>query len=232
MPKALFITGTDTGTGKTRIAGAISALLREEGVDVGVMKPVECGWEGVGRDAQFLKKMAGSSDPDDLINPYLFKAPLSPYHAAKEEGSEIEIAKITSAFEKLSSRHEIVIVEGAGGLLAPVTQLLSVGDLARAFGAPLLIVSHPFLGNINHTLLTIQAARALGLTIAGVVFNQWENMKFPKPDFDLIRKKGEVEVFGMMPYMEEGNSASRLAASFREHIDVELFLAMAIHNGS
>ncbi|VAX20624.1 Dethiobiotin synthetase [hydrothermal vent metagenome] len=225
MIRVLFITGTDTGIGKTRIGGAISALLREEGVDIGVMKPVECGGGDVGRDASYLKKMARSNDPDEMINPYLFKEPLSPYHAAKKEGRKIEMAKITSAFEKLKSRHEITVVEGAGGLLAPVTGLLSVGDMARAFGAPLLIVSHPFLGNINHTLLTIQAARGLGLNIAGVIFNQWKNMKYPKPDFDLIRNKGGTEVFGMMPYIEEGDSPGPLVASFREHINVELFLA-------
>ncbi len=201
MKTGIFVTGTDTGIGKTIIAGAIAGLLRREGYDVGVMKPAESGAAPEDSDTRFLMKMAKSDDPLDLVNPYSLKEPLSPYHASMNEGVVIDVDKIIDAYTELRSRHDIVIVEGAGGLLAPLTREVSMGGLARMMNLPTLIVAHPFLGCINHTLLTAGSARSMGLDRLGIIFNQWKRQKFPEPDFDLIESSTGVDVLGLVPYI-------------------------------
>ncbi|VAX18981.1 Adenosylmethionine-8-amino-7-oxononanoate aminotransferase [hydrothermal vent metagenome] len=225
MGRGIFITGSDTEVGKTVIGGGLAAILREEGYDVGVMKPaasgaVKRGGELVSEDARFLVKMAKVPDPPDLVCPYLFEKPVSPYHAAKADGVEIDLDKIMDAFAKLSKLHDIVIVEGAGGLYAPLTEDKFMGDLARMMGLPALIVSHPYLGCINHTLMTAGSADIMGLGVVGIVFNQWRNRKFPEPDFDLIEKTCGAKVLGLTPFIENVTEKTVVKA-IRENVDVE-----------
>ncbi len=229
MTKGLFISGVDTGVGKTVVAGGIAAVLRKRGMSVGVMKPAESGAKPVGgklvpQDALFLKKMAQCDDPIELINPYCFKKPLSPYHAAIKEGVEIDIDKILAAYRELAARHDIVIVEGAGGLFAPLTKDIHMGDLASLLNIPLIIVSHPYLGTINHTLLTAEAADTLGLKIAGIVFNQFKKNKFPEPDFDFIHEKSGSHVLGLIEYLENMADSKKLISHIKSSIDIDLLL--------
>lgn len=165
----VFVTGTDTDVGKTFVAAGLAAALRRRGVDVGVMKPVATGRS---KDAQRLLKASGASDPLDLVNPIHLKAPLSPHLAARREGTRVELWRIDRAFKTLGSRHEFVIVEGAGGLLVPIRDDFTMADLAKRLGLPLLIVARDALGTINHTLLTVEAARSRGLNVEGVVVNR------------------------------------------------------------
>lgn len=168
--RGVFVTGTDTGVGKTLVACAIARGLRARGVDVGVMKPIETGVGIEGpRDAIALREAAGASDPLELVCPFAFALPAAPTIAAAVEGREIDLAAIQNAFAELASRHEILVVEGAGGLLVPAAKGASMADLARGFGFPLLVVARAELGTINHTLLTLEAAAARGLAVAGVV---------------------------------------------------------------
>ena len=176
MKRGLFITGTDTGVGKTYIAAGIAATLRNRMVDVGVMKPVETGCrmrEGnlVPSDVMRLLRASAVSDTLDLVNPYRFAKPLAPYVAARLEDKTISISRVMRTFEVLSSRHEFMIVEGAGGIMVPLTRRETYLDLAQNMGLPALIVARPGLGTINHTLLTIAALRAKKVPIAGVVIN-------------------------------------------------------------
>lgn len=178
MAKGIFVTGTDTGVGKTLVAGGLAALFRENGIDAGVMKPVESGCRHqdgvlVREDALLLKEMSGCQDELDLINPYAFKNPLAPALAAELEGVEIRLDIIREAYSTLTSRHELVVVEGAGGMLVPITQDLFMADLVKSLGGlPLLIVTRALLGTINHTLLTLDYSRKEGMKVLGVVMNQ------------------------------------------------------------
>lgn len=172
----IFITGTDTGVGKTYVGAGIAAAFCEQGTDVGVMKPAETGClirNGVlvPRDALKLIKAGAVEDPLDLVNPYRFRDPLAPAIAAAREGKKIEIKKIVSAWRALSRKHEYMIVEGAGGIMVPLTAKQDFLDLAARLNLPVLIVARPGLGTINHTLLTIMALRSRGLRIAGIVIN-------------------------------------------------------------
>jgi len=167
--KTLFVTGTDTGVGKTYVAAGLAAALRRRGVDVGVMKPVSTGTSD---DAGVLIKASGSRDPIKLVNPIRLKAPLAPNLAARLEGKTIDVGVLESAFQALAERHEVVIVEGAGGLLVPIRDGFTFADLAKRLDLPLLIVARVKLGTINHTSLTIEAAQARRLEVAGVVVNR------------------------------------------------------------
>lgn len=176
MIKGIFIAGTDTGVGKTFVAAGIARALRARGIGIGVMKPFETGCRSRGGklipvDAMTLMRSAEVTDPLDLVNPYRFRTPLAPMVAARQEGRTIEIRKIKEAVRLLTKRHEFLIVEGAGGIMVPLTSRTSYLDLAADLRLPVLIIARPGLGTINHTLLTIAALRARRVPIAGTVFN-------------------------------------------------------------
>lgn len=172
----LFITGTDTGVGKTRVAAAIARQLAAERVKVGVYKPAASGCERVGNqlvsgDAALLWEAAGR--PGDLVHvcPQIFAAPLAPHLAAQEEGKQLDEGLLSTGIEYWLERSDVVLVEGAGGLLSPLGEQKYVADLAHAFGFPLVIVAPNRIGTINQTLQTLLAAQAYALEVAGIVLN-------------------------------------------------------------
>jgi len=169
-PRGCFVTGTDTGVGKTVAATALVRALRARGVDVGVQKPIETGVEAPGpADAIALRAAAGDTDPLADVCPQQFALPAAPTVAAAAEDRSVDLAAIDAAFARIASRHEFVVVEGAGGLLVPAAPGCSMADLARRLGLPLVIVARAALGTINHTLLTLEAAAARGLDVVGVI---------------------------------------------------------------
>ncbi len=173
--KGIFITGTDTGVGKTMFGASLALFLKTMGVDVGVMKPAESGVanpDELGPDAGLLAWAAAADDPIDTISPYRLKAALAPSVAAQQEQITVVPGVIQEKFESLCDKHEFVIVEGAGGLMAPVSGGILVADIARQMQIPLMIVSRPDLGTINHTFLTVFAAQQMQLPVAGYLINR------------------------------------------------------------
>lgn len=180
--RSFFITGTDTGVGKTIVTGAIAAVLHARGMRVGVMKPAETGCrekrgELFPKDAAFLKKAAGSGLPLDLICPYRFPEPLAPAIAADRAGTTIDLRVIKRNFEIIRAQSDVVLVEGAGGLMVPLTGKKLYLDLAAELGIPLIIVARAGLGTVNHTLLTVSAARARKIEISAIILNQGRKNK-------------------------------------------------------
>jgi dethiobiotin synthetase len=174
-PEGFFITGTDTGVGKTLVSAGLSLYLRQQGIDVGVMKPAETGVSdcaAAGPDAELLRWAADSRDELDDISPYRFKAPLAPAVAASREQVRINYSELAKRAAGLIKRHQFTLVEGAGGLMVPLAGGLLMADLARALGLPLLLVVRPGLGTINHTLLTQVSARAMEIPVAGYLINR------------------------------------------------------------
>jgi dethiobiotin synthetase len=166
------VTGTDTGVGKTLIACALARGLRRRGVDVGVMKPVETGVGPSGpSDARALREAAGADDALELVCPQAFSLAAAPCVAAAAEGRQVDRRAIDAAYDALRSRHDFTLVEGAGGLLVPISDGFSMADLALGLGLPLLVVARAALGTINHTLLTLEAAEQRGLCVMGVVIS-------------------------------------------------------------
>jgi len=171
MSLSVFVTGTDTGVGKTVVAGGIAAALRRRGVRVGVMKPFATGVDGRSEDAEFLRRAAGVDDALDLVNPVRFRPPLAPSVAARLAGRPVDLRAVWKAFRALAARHDCLVVEGVGGLLVPVRPRVPVAAVARRLALPLIVVTRPTLGTINHTLLTVLAARAYRLRVIGLVVN-------------------------------------------------------------
>lgn len=201
-----FITGTDTGIGKSVITAGICRILRSKCYDIGVMKPISTG----GRDdAIFLKKQLGLNTSLDLINPFYFRHPIAPLFAAQLEHKTIHIPKILSDYHTLKKSHQGVIVEGAGGLLVPLKQNYLMADLIRDMKLPLIIVARPTLGTINHTLLTINSAREYKLNIKGFIVNYYaKNIKkgwTEKLSPVVIERISGVRYLGEVPYLTELN---------------------------
>jgi len=213
MPaKGIFITGTDTGVGKTIVAAAIALCLRRAGIRVAVLKPVTSGAVVIdGRlcseDAELLRWASTCTAPDADIAPYLLREPLAPSESAAREGVVIEIGPIREAFERLSVNHDFVIVEGAGGLLVPLAKDLLVADLVEELSLPLLIVARPNLGTVNHTLMTCECARSRGIEIMGVVINGLSNQPDSAEEYAprMISQYGAVSVSAVLPRCSAGN---------------------------
>ncbi len=168
---SFFVTGTDTGVGKTVVAAGLAAALRRRGIDVGVMKPIATGGvrrggKLVSEDAEILVEAAGVRDSLDLVNPVCLEAPLAPLLAGK-----VDLRRIWRAYRTLSKKHEALVVEGIGGLLVPIRDRHFVADMIRRMALPVVLVTRSTLGTINHTLLTVEAARRRGIRILGIVVN-------------------------------------------------------------
>ena len=164
----LGVTGTDTGVGKTVIACALVAVLRQRGLRVAAMKPVETGGAA---DADRLRAAAGGEDAPSDVCPVTFAEPLAPLVAAQRLGHPIDIAALDAAFARLSARRDAVVVEGAGGLLVPLTEQVSVRELFARWRLGLIVVAANRIGAINNALLTVHAARAAKLPVRALVLN-------------------------------------------------------------
>lgn len=170
--RGYFVTGTDTGVGKTVVACALARGLARRGLDVGAMKPIETGVGAAGPlDALALRDAAGAGDPLADVCPQRFALAAAPTVAAAAEGREVDLDAVRGAWSRLAARHAWLVVEGAGGLLVPAAKGACMADLARELGLPLVVVARGGLGTINHTLLTLEAASARGLPVAGVVIS-------------------------------------------------------------
>lgn len=209
MGKGYFITGTDTGVGKTLVAGGLAALYRKNGRDVGVMKPVATGCKRidgalVSEDAVFLKNAAGTADEYEIINPVRFEQPLAPTVAARLNNTTIDLKEIHAAYAVLRKRHDFLIVEGIGGLLVPLGDRYFIADLIGEMGLPLIVVCRPAIGTINHTLLTVSSARAHKLKVAGIIINESCNgcdETVKRTNMDEIARFTGIPVLGDIPFL-------------------------------
>lgn len=169
---ALLLTGTDTGVGKTFVACALAIALRRAGRTVAVCKPAETGGDGEPADAQRLREAAGDAAPLHEICPYRLRAPLAPAVAARLEGRRIDVAQLAALIARRAGEADVLLVEGAGGLLVPLDGTTTYLDLAQALALPLVVVAANRLGTINHCALTARVARDAGLVVRGFVLSQ------------------------------------------------------------
>lgn len=222
--RGLFVTGTDTGVGKTVVAAGIAAGLRARGLNVGVMKPVASGGRG---DVEALRRAAGVADDLDLLNPVWLRDPLSPNVAAQREGIQIDLARIEQSARELSRRHDFLIVEGAGGLLVPIRDDTYMADLARSLGFPLVIVARRGLGTINHTLMTVECARTRGIAVAGVIYNDVSRPKegiAERTNPEVIERLSGVACLGTVPFAEDLDVAQAGPEDFTRHVAAHICL--------
>ena len=170
MTKGIFVTGTDTSVGKTYVTALILSELRRRGVRAAAFKPIACG-EGGRHDAEIYAEIMNHEQPLDVLNPIYLKHPLAPSVAAKLERHRIDLHKVFRNYQLLAAEYAVILVEGAGGLLVPIRDDYYVANLAKALQLPLLVVARLGLGTINHTLLTVRLAQAMGLQVCGIVLN-------------------------------------------------------------
>jgi dethiobiotin synthetase len=177
--RGVFITGTDTNVGKTWVAAGLTAALRQRGVKAVYFKPIQSGCpqeEGrlIPTDARLARTLAGLDEPLEVLTPICLRLPLAPGVAAAQAGVEVDPGRIAAGLKGLAARYEFLVVEGAGGLYVPLigTHFL-VLDLIRWLNLPLAVVAKSGLGTINHTVLTVKAAQAAGIEVAGVILNRY-----------------------------------------------------------
>ena len=197
-PAGLFVTGTDTGAGKTVVAAALCAALRVDGARVAAVKPVLTGLDDTDaawpHDHELLAAAAGG-DPD-TVAPIRFGPPVSPHLAAELAGDRLDREALLRGIAEAAQGADLAIVEGVGGLLVPLAPGYAVRDLAADLGLPVVIAARPGLGTINHTLLTLEAARARGLDVTAVVLTPWpeEPSTVERSNRATIAALGDVEV--------------------------------------
>ncbi len=208
MNGGIFVTGTDTGVGKTVIAAGLAAYLKSQAVSVAVMKPVQSGAKKVnGRleseDLALLLKATSILEPLELINPYCLELPAAPDLAARAAGIQIDPEEIIKAYRALAARYQTVIVEGAGGLMVPLADNYTFVDLIKQLKLPLVIVARAALGTINHTALTVSCAQSAGITVAGIILNHTHSATdgiIEKTNPEIIQQLTGVPVWGVIPY--------------------------------
>jgi dethiobiotin synthetase len=228
--KGLFITGTDTGVGKTFIACALAAVLKELGYRVGVMKPAETGCEEsdgklIPGDALRLKDASGCEFPLETVCPYRLRDPLAPSVAAEREGVQIDIDCIIGVYNDLSSAHDVTLVEGAGGLMVPLLSSYTYADLASVLKLPMLVIAANRLGAINHLMLTLEHASCKGLTVLGYILNQIEHgpSLAAETNREAISFLTGVRCVGEFPYFENSDGKPPSVDLLTELFDLQLF---------
>ncbi|MDH4083819.1 MAG: dethiobiotin synthase [Nitrospira sp.] len=209
MKHGVFITGTDTGVGKTLVAAALALHLKKRGLSVGVMKPIETGTVA-GRDSRSdaarLQSIIESEETIGAICPYSFELPVAPLTAAQLSDQSINPDTIRKIYQLLSSRYECMVVEGVGGVHVPITQSSNVMDLVKQLRLPVLIVGHSGLGGINHALLTIEALRRKKIHIIALILNRTEPVRSAlaraqeRSTVEILRKQAGLPVLGPLPY--------------------------------
>lgn len=226
MGAGLFITGTDTGVGKTLVACGLAALFKESGYRVGVMKPAEtgCGEKDGAlfpEDAARLKEISGSEEPLEKICPYRFKDPLAPSVAAERAGVTIDIDRIRSLYDEISGKNDLTIVEGAGGLLVPLLPHYTYADLAKLLKLPVIVVAANRLGAINHLLLTLENAASRNLRSLSYIWNRLEsdNSIAAETNPEALYFLTAIPCLGEIPYIAgDGFSPSLLADLFDRQV--------------
>ncbi len=214
MNRGIFITGTGTGVGKTVVTAGIVRWLRGRGVDAVPVKPVQTG--GLSKksglaapDLDFCLAAAGIKVPDatmSLMSPYIFAPACSPHLAGRIKGEYPKLAHIQTCVEALSSICDMVIVEGAGGVLVPLDEQATMLDLMKLLGFPVVLVAHTGLGTINHSLLSIRTLKSAGIEVLGVVFNEvapgrLEDDFIKTDNIDTIARLGDVHVLGNITHL-------------------------------
>jgi len=204
--RGLFVTATDTGVGKTEVACALLASARARGLDAVGLKPAQSGAAlGERSDAERLRDACGAAEPLEAICPYSLAAPLAPAVAARIEGREISFARVLEAARALAARHAAIVVEGAGGLLVPLTERETYADLAAALALPVVVVARAGLGTVNHTALTVEALRRRGLAVAAIVMNRTvaeDDPSVPHNAGEIARLTGIVPV-AVLPFVRD-----------------------------
>ncbi len=217
MKSGIFVTATDTGVGKTIVAGQLAAALIAMGVNVGVMKPIASGGilkkdpttgteKLISEDAETLARLSGTTDTLSEINPLCFRHPLAPMAAAEIEAKQIDLSSVLKAYQRLRKKHDFMVVEGIGGLMVPIRENYYVADLIKELALPAVIVARTGLGTLNHTILTVKTAQRQGIEIAGIILNEnvpGQRGLAEETNPDILTRCCGVPILATIPYLAD-----------------------------
>ena len=203
MGKVIFITGTDTNVGKTVITGCLASLILRKGKKVAVYKPVQCGNLLRGKitspDLKLIGDLSGI-DEKGLYNDYCFKLAASPHLAAEKEGKKVDINLIKKRVKMLQKEYDYVLIEGAGGLMVPLTRNYTVLDMIKELKAPVIVVARALLGTINHTSMTVNSLKKQNAKIIGVIINNYKGGIIEDDNKKIISSLNKVNIIAAIPY--------------------------------
>ena len=226
--KSIFITGTDTDVGKTYITAGLAVSIRKMGINVGVMKPFAAGIAQKNgfksEDVEILSTAAQVNDPENLVNPQFFPIPASPYTAWKNLKIKPKIPEILSSFKKLSKLHEMILVEGMGGVMTPILKDYYVTNLIKEMKIPAVIVTRSKIGTVNHTIMTAKMCEEYKIPIKGIIINDFDSDGYKTKELtrDLKNLLG-VPILGSIPFIDDLSDSS-LYKIFKKNLNLKLLL--------
>lgn len=229
--KGYFVTGTDTGVGKTAITAGIAGSLRNLGVNVGVMKPIATGYQQkIGyksSDVTILAEAAGIKDPEDLINPVFLSIPTSPYDASKLLSVPIDMPLILTKFKKLLSLHDVILIEGIGGIMTPITKNFFVADMIKAMAIETIIVTRATLGTLNHTVMTCKMCKDYDIKVKGLVINNFDEKGTPaeKSAPTTLYELTGINIIGIIPFIKDLNQIDKMVEMVSKKVDVKSLIS-------
>ena len=208
--KPLFITATDTDIGKTYVCAGLAHSLKKLDIDVGIMKPFACGVKQKtgfsSNDLTILSKAAMVNDAEELLNPFFFPIPASPYTAAKNLGVKIDIDYLMKCFRKLDKIHDVMLVEGIGGIMTPILKDYAIIDLIKDLEANTIIVTSSKIGTINHTIMTCNMCKNMKIPVKGLIINNFDFTGYPVSDLERdLSILTDLPVLCSLPHMQKFN---------------------------
>ncbi|MBI1829159.1 MAG: dethiobiotin synthase [Thaumarchaeota archaeon] len=229
--KAYFITGTDTGVGKTSITAGLAGSMRKMGIDVGVMKPIATGYPNKtgfkSSDVAKLVEATSTKDPENLINPVFLPLSTSPYDATKLLELSVDMPLIFEQFKKLLSMHEVLLVEGIGGIMTPITKNFFVADMIKGMGIETIIVTRATIGTLNHTVMTCKMCKDYGIKIRGLVINNFDEKGTPaeKNAPVTLYELTNVSILGTIPFIRDLNNLEKIIEHVEKNIDIKSLIS-------
>jgi len=227
--KSLFVTATDTDIGKTYVCAGIAHSLKKSGIDVGIMKPFACGVKQKtgfsSKDLSILSNAANVSDPEEFLNPFFFPIAASPYTAAKNLGVKIDVKHVMKCFRELNKIHDIMLVEGIGGIMTPILKDYAIIDLIKDLNTNTVIVTSSKIGTINHTIMTCNICKNMKIPVKGLIINNFDSTGYPIPELERdLSALTDLPVLCSLPHMKKFN-LSNYSALIQEKMDISALVS-------
>lgn len=207
--KSYFVTGTDTGVGKTVVTAALASCLKKRGIDVGVMKPIASGFpQKIGfksSDVTLLRDSSGVKDPEEILNPVFLPIPVAPYDATKILNLSVDMPLVFKKFQELIKNHQMLLVEGIGGIMTPITKNFFVADMIKAMGLETIIVTRSTLGTLNHTIMTFKICQLYQIQVKGIIINYFDE-RGPSSERNAPATIHEITgapILGIVPFVKD-----------------------------
>lgn len=229
--KSYFVTGTDTGVGKTVITASLARILRKKGIDVGIMKPIATGVDGNSRfkseDVAILHDSALTNDDENIINPIFLPKPVSPYDASKDLHIEIDIDVVFESYRRLLKLHQMVLVEGIGGIMTPIKRNFFVADLIKQMNLETIIVTRSALGTINHTVMTAEICKKYSIPVKGLVINNsYEKGGLADKNApSTLHEVTGLPILGIIPFVNDCQKPEMIADIVEKNMDINSIIS-------